>query len=168
MDFHEFRPIPQLAESSQKTHIISVPAYSFSRLVSPSLLSFCSPFYEAYLKGHDTQFTTSSCNHCGSTHSAQRFCLPCVYSPPEVNFLLDFLERTPQTTFAPDLFLSLINLCDYLLLPQHVIFDLIQMYVPQSLCCGSRFARNLVRTLNETSYAVIGQEFAHTYLNNIS
>ena len=28
MDFHESRPIPQLAESSQKTHIISVPAYS--------------------------------------------------------------------------------------------------------------------------------------------
>ena len=44
MDFHQSRPILQLAESSHKTHIVRVPAYAFSRLVSPSLLSFCSPF----------------------------------------------------------------------------------------------------------------------------
>ena len=131
MDFHQSRPILQLAESSHKTHIVRVPAYAFSRLVSPSLLSFCSPFYEAFLNRYDTNFTTSSCSHCGSEHSVQQFCLPSDYSPVEVNFLFDFLERTPQATFAPDLFLSVIRLCDYLLIPHHVIFDLIQLYIPR-------------------------------------
>ena len=106
MDFHQSRPILQLAESSHKTHIVRVPAYAFSRLVSPSLLSFCSPFYEAFLNRHDTNFTTSSCSHCGSKHSRQQFCLPSDYSPTEVNVLLDFLKRTPHVTFASDLFHS--------------------------------------------------------------
>ena len=56
MDFYQCHPILQLAESSDKTHIVRVPAYAFSRLVSPSLLSFCSPFYEAFLNRHDTNF----------------------------------------------------------------------------------------------------------------
>ena len=163
MDSHQSRPILQLAESSHKTHIVRVPAYAFSRLVSPSLLSFCSPFYEAFLNRHDTNFTTSSCSHCGSEHSVQQFCLPSDYSPAEVNFLLDFLERTPQATFAPDLFLSVIRLCDYLLIPHHVIFDLIQLYIPRHLRVRSRFTTDLVQTLNSTSYAVFGHEFAHTY-----
>ena len=163
MDFHQSRPILQLAESSHKTHIVRVPAYAFSRLVSPSLLSFCSPFYDAFLNRHDTNFTTSSCSHCGSEHSVQQFCLPSDYSPAEVNFLFDFLERTPQGTFAPDLFLSVIRLCDYLLIPHHVIFDLIQLYIPRHLRVRSRFTTDLVQTLNSTSYAVFGHEFAHTY-----
>ena len=56
MDFYQCHPILQLAESLDKTHIVRVPAYAFSRLVSPSLLSFCSPFYEAFLNRHDTNF----------------------------------------------------------------------------------------------------------------
>ena len=165
MDFHQSRPILQLAESSHKTHIVRVPAYAFSRLVSPSLLSFCSPFYVAFLNRHDTNFTTSSCSHCGSEHSVQQFCLPSDYSPAEVNFLLDFLERTPQATFAPDLFLSVIRICDYLLIPHHVIFDLIQLYIPRHLRICSRFTKDLVQTLNSTSYAFFGDEFAHTYFS---
>ena len=106
MDFHQSGPITQLAESSQKTHIDRVPAYAFLPLVSPSLLSYYSPFYEAFLNRHDTNFTTSSCSHCGSDHSEQQFCLPSDYSPTEVNFLLDFLKRTSQATFASDLFHS--------------------------------------------------------------
>ena len=96
MDFHQSGPITQLAESSQKTHIVRVPAYAFLPLVSPSLLSFYSPFYEARLNRQDTNFTTSSCSHRGSEHFGQQFCLPSDYSPKEVNFLLDFLKRTPQ------------------------------------------------------------------------
>ena len=107
--------------------------------------------------------TTSSCSHCRSEHSVQQFCLPSDYSPAEVNFLFDFLERTPQATFAPDLFLSVIRLCDYLLIPHHVIFDLIQLYIPRHLRVRSRFTTDLVQTLNSTSYAVFGHEFAHTY-----
>ena len=133
MDFYQCHPILQLAESSDKTHIVRVPAYAFSRLVSPSLLSFCSPFYDAFLNRHDTNFTTSSCSHCGSEHSVQQFCLPSDYSPAEVNFLFDFLERTPQATFAPYLFLSVIHLYDYLLIPHHIMFDLIQLYIPRHL-----------------------------------
>ena len=144
MDFPS-RPILQLAESSHRTHIVQVPAYAFWRLVSPSLLSFCSPFYEAFLNRHDTNFTTSSCSHCGSEHSVQQFCLPSDYSPAEVNFLFDFLERTTQETFAPDLFLSVIRLCDYLLIPHHVIFDLIQLYIPRHLRVRSQFTWSVRR-----------------------
>ena len=106
MDFHQSSPITQLAESSQKTHIVRVPAYAFLPLVSPSLLSYYCPFYEAFLNRHDANFTTSSCSHCGSEHSGQQFCLPPDYSPTGVHFLLDFLKRTPQATFASDLFHS--------------------------------------------------------------
>ena len=103
-------------------------------------------------------FGSTPCSHCGSEHSVQQFC-----SPAEVNFLLDFLERTPRATFAPDLFLSVIRLCDYLLIAHHVIFDLIQLYIPRHLRFFSRFTTDLVQTLNSTSYAVFGHEFAHTY-----
>ena len=89
--------------------------------------------------------------------------MPSDYSPAEVNFLFDFLERTPQATFAPDLFLSVIRLCDYLLIPHHVIFDLIQLYIPRHLRVRSRFTTDLVQTLNSTSYAVFRHEFARNY-----
>ena len=89
--------------------------------------------------------TTSSCSHCRSEHSVQQFCLPSDYSPAEVNFLLDFLERTPQATFAPDLFLSVIRLCDYLLIPHHVIFDLIQLYIPRHLRVRCQFTWSVRR-----------------------
>ena len=82
----------------------------------------------------------------------RRFCLPSDYSPTEVNFLLDFLEHIPQATFAPDLFLSVFRLCDYLLIPHHVIFDLIQLYIARHLRVRSRFTKDLEQTLNSTSY----------------
>ena len=91
--------------------------------------------------------------------------MPSDYSPAEVNFLLDFLERTPQATFAPDLFLSVIRICDYLLIPYHVIFDLIQLYIPRHLRVRSQFTKDLVQTLKSTSYAVFGHELAHTYFS---
>ena len=163
MDCHHSRPIAQLAESHQKTHIISIPAYGFTRLVSPTLLSFCSPFYEAYLQRHANQFTTSSCDHCGSEHSAQRFCLPSIYSPTEVNFLLDFLERTTQATSVPEVFFSVIRLSDYLLLPSHFLFDLIQLYIPRHLRFYWQFTRDVVAVLDATSYHALGRHFASVY-----
>ena len=152
MDFDQSRPIVQIAEASQRTHLICVPAYDFSRSVSPFLFSLSSPFYEAYLSRHANQFTTSSCQHCNSEHTSQRFCLPPNYSPVELNFLLDFIEQTPQATLRPGLLFSLIRLCDYLLIAPHVIFDLIQIYIPRHFRTRSRFTEDLVAVLSNTSY----------------
>lgn len=163
MDFYQCHPILQLAESSDKTHIVRVPAYAFSRLVSPSLLSFCSPFYEAFLNRHDTNFDHLILQSLQVWAFRTTVLFAFWLFTRRSNFLLDFLERTPQATFAPYLFLSVIHLYDYLLIPHHIMFDLIQLYIPRHLRIRSWFTRDLVQTLNSTSYAVFGHEFVHTY-----
>lgn len=127
MDFDLSRPISQLAESSERTHFVCIPSYGFSRPVSPFLLSISSDFYKAYLARHDNQYTVSLCQHCQTEHTSQQFCLPATFTSLEVDFILDFLEQTPQTVFAPRLFFSVIRRCDYPLFPTHVIFDLMQI-----------------------------------------
>jgi len=76
MESRSSRPINQLAESPHKTHTFCIPAYAYTRLVSPALLSFCSSFYAAYLDRHNSTFTNSQCAQCGKEHSATTFCLP--------------------------------------------------------------------------------------------
>jgi len=114
MESMSFRPINQLAESPHKTHTFCIPAYGYTRLVSPALLSFCSPFYAAYLHQHSSTFTTSQCVQCGKEHSATTFCLPYIYSPYELDFVLDFIEHTPPSTFPSPFLLSVLRLCEYL------------------------------------------------------
>ena len=109
-DFDLSRPISQLAESSERTHFVCIPSYNFSRPVSPFLLSISSDFYKAYLERHDSQYTVSLNQHCQTEHTSQQFCLPAIFTSLDVDFLLDFLERTPQAVFAPRLFLSVIRL----------------------------------------------------------
>ena len=48
-DLEPDRPIKQLAESPAKTYLLCIPAYNYTRLVSPVLFSHCSPVYHAYL-----------------------------------------------------------------------------------------------------------------------
>lgn len=117
MDFDLFRPISQLAESSERTHFVCIPSYGFSHPVSPFLLSISSDFYKAYLARHDNQYTVSLCQHCQTEHTSQQFCLPATFTSLEVDFILDFLEQTPQTVFAPRSFFSVIRHCDFPLFP---------------------------------------------------
>ena len=160
------RPIKQLAESPRRTHLICIPAYHYTRFINPGLFSVCSPFYAAYLRRHDSTFTINRCAHCGLEHIALRFCLPYNFSPAAVDFLIDFLERTPQAVLSPPVFLSILSLCDYLLLDNHVIFDMIQIYVPQHLRVRSPFTEALVDALSCTGYARLGEHFAHIYFDD--
>ena len=165
MDFDLSRRISQLAESSERTHFVCIPSYGFSRPVSPFLLSISSDFYEAYLARHDNHYTVSLCQHCQTEHTSQQFCLPATFTSLEVDFILDFLEQTPQTVFAPRLFFSVIRLCDYLLFPPHVIFDLMQIYISRHMGIRSPFTENLLELLRKSSYAVLAQSFAATYFS---
>ena len=133
MDFDLSRPISQLAESSERTHFVCIPSYNFSRPVSPFVLSISSDFYRAYLERHNSQYTVSLCRHRQTEHTSKQFCLPATFISLDVDFLSDFLERTPQAVFVPRLFLSVIRLWDYLLFPTNVVFDLIQMYIPRHM-----------------------------------
>ena len=165
MDFDLFRPISQLAESSERTHFVCIPSYGFSRPVSPFLLSISSDFYKAYLARHDNQYTVSLCQHCQTEHTSQQFCLPATFTSLEVDFILDFLEQTPQTVFAPRSFFSVICRCDYPLFPTHVIFDLMQIYLPRHMRIRSPFTEDLLELLRNNSYAVLAQSFAATYFS---
>ena len=106
---HGFRPLPShlLKESSERTHFVCIPSYGFSRPASPFLLSISSDFYKAYLARHDNQYTVSLCQHCQTEHTSQQFCLPATFTFLEVDLILDFLEQTPQTVFAPRSFFPL-------------------------------------------------------------
>ena len=156
------RLIIQLAESRHRTHEICIPAYSYSRFVYPGLMSFNSAFYSSYLQRHDNQYTAPFCDNCSYSHTSTRFCLPYLYSPYELDFLLDFLEYTPQNSISPSLFLSLIRLCDYLLLNPAVIIDMIYLYIPQNFANRS-YLEALVDILNATSFRELGLEFAANY-----
>ena len=71
------QPEPDMESMSSrpphKTHTFCIPAYAYTRLVSPALLSFCSSFYAAYLDRHNSTFTNSQCAQCGKEHSATTF-----------------------------------------------------------------------------------------------
>ena len=153
MDFDLFRPISQLAESSERTHFVCIPSYGFSRPVSPFLLSISSDFYKAYLARHDNQYTVSLCQHCQTEHTSY------------FDFILDFLEQTTQTVFAPRSFFSVIRRCDYPLFPTYVIFDLMQIYLPRHMRIRSPFTEDLLELLRNSSYAVLAQSFAATYFS---
>ena len=168
MESMSSRPINQLAESPHKTHTFCIPAYGYTRLVSPALLSFCSPFYAAYLHQHSSTFTTSQCVQCGKEHSATTFCLPYIYSPYELDFVLDFIEHTPPSTFPSPFFLSVLRLCDYLMLNHSFIFDMIQHYTPRPMRQRSPFTEALVDALRHTGYNRLGEEFANTYFHQDS
>ena len=140
MDFDLSRRISQLAESSERTQLVCIPSYGFSHPVSPFLLSISSDFYKAYLERHDNQYTVSLCQHCQTAHTSQQFCLPATFTSLEVDFILDFLEKTPQAVFAPRLFFSVIRLYDYLLFPIHVIFYFPSPYA-HSIPLYGRFTR---------------------------
>ena len=161
-DLEPDRPIKQLAESPAKTYLLCIPAYNYTRLVSPVLLSYCSPVQNAYLLFNGV-FATSRCSHCYRVHKKQRFCFSVVYTPHELDFLLDFLELTPQSTSSPSPFLSLLRLCDFLLLPKVLIFDLTQFYVPRHLRYRSLFTEAPVEILNSTGYSTLGASFARIY-----
>ena len=105
------------------------------------------------------------CQHCQTEHTSQQFCLPATFTSLEVDLILDFLEQTPQTVFAPHLFFSVIRLCDYLLFPTHVIFDLMQIYIPRHMRIRFPFTENLLELLRKSSYAVLAQSFAATYFS---
>ena len=165
MDLEPDRPIKQLAESPAKTYLLCIPAYNYARFVSPVLLSHCSPVYNAYLKFNGV-FATSRCSHCYREHTKQRFCLSAVYTPDELDFLLDFLELTPQSIFSPSWFLSLLRLCDFLLLPQVLIFYLIQLYIPRHIRHRCLYTEALVEVLNSTSYSALGACFVRTYFHD--
>ena len=79
---------------------------------------------------------------------------------------MDFLERTLQAVLSPPVFLSIFNLCDYLLLDNHVIFDMSQIYVPQHLRVRSPFTEALIDALSHTGYAGLGEHFAHIYFDD--
>ena len=111
-------------------------------------------------------FAHSKCSHCYKVHTKQRFCFSAVYTPYELDFLLDFLELTPQSTFSLSRFLSLLRLCDFLLLPQVLIFDLIQLYVPRHMRQRSLYTEALVEVLNSTSYSALGASFARIYFRD--
>ena len=162
MDHLFSRPIIQLAESIHRTHEICIPAYSYSRFVSPGLTSFNNVFYNTYLQGHNDEYIVHFFANCGYSHTLTRFCLPYLYSPYELNFLIDFLVYTPQVTISPSLFLFLIRLCDYLLLNPAVIIDMIYLYIPQNFANRS-YLEALVDILNATSYRDLGLEFAANY-----
>ena len=164
-DLEPDRPIKQLAESPPKTYLLCIPAYNYIRFVSPVLFSHCSPVYHAYLMFNGV-FATSRCSHCYKIHTKQRFCFSAVYTPYELDFLLDFLELTPQSTFSLSRFLSLLRLCDFLLLPQVLIFDLIQFYVPRHMRHRSLYTEALVEVLNSTSYSALGASFARIYFRD--
>lgn len=164
-DLEPDRPIKQLAESPVKTHLLCIPAYNYTRFVSPVLLSHCSPVYNAYLMFNGV-FATSRCSHCLRVHTKQRFCFSAVYTPYELDFLLDFLELTPQSAFSLSRFLSLLRLCDFLLLPHVLIFDLIQLYVPRHMRHRSLYTEALVEVLNSTSYSPLGASFTRTYFRD--
>ena len=78
------------------------------------------------------------------------------------------IRRKNKETQRSLTYFSLIHLCDYLLLPHHVIFYLIEMYVPQHLRCRWHSTEGLVEILNRTSFAILGQEFAYIFLKNTS
>ena len=94
------------------------------------------------------------------------FFLPYNYLPAAVDFLIDFLEQTRQAVLYPPVFLSILYLCDYLLLDNHVIFDTIQIYVPQHLRVCSPFTEALVDALSRTGYIRLGEHFAHIYFDH--
>ena len=156
------RPIIQLAESPYRTHEICIPAYSYSRFVSPGLMSFDSAFYNSYLQRHDNEYTVPFCAKSSHSHTSTRFCLSYLYSPYELDFLIDFLEYTPQNSISSSLFLSLIRLCDYFLLNPAVIIDMIYLYIPQNFANRS-YLEALVDILNATSYRELCLEFAANY-----
>ena len=164
MDSSVSCPIRQLAESPWKTQLICIPAYSYSRLVNPGLFSVCSPFYAASLQCHDSSFTNNGCAHCGTEHVAPRFCLPYNYLPAAVDFLIDFLERNLPAVLSLPLFLSILPLCDYLILDNHVIFDMIQIYISNHL--RSPFTEALVDVLSKPAYSGLGAHFAHVYFDD--
>ena len=100
-----FRPKKQLGESPN--------LYS---CFWSTLMSLSSPFYEAYLQRHGNELTTSLCAYYSFEHTTTKFCLSYTFSPRELSFLLDFLERSPRSTLSSSLFISLLRHCDYLML----------------------------------------------------
>ena len=106
------------------------------------------------------------CAQCGTEHVAPRFCLPYNYLPAAVDFLIDLLERNPPAVLSPPLFLSILPLFDYLILDNLVIFDMIQIYIPNHLRVRSPFTVALVDVLSKTAYSGLGEHFAHIYFDD--
>ena len=148
MESMSSRPIiNQLAESPPKTHTIFLRFCLW--LYKSALLSFCSPFYAAYLDRHSSTFTTSQ---CGKKHPATISCLPYIYSPYELDFVLDFIEHTPPSTFSSPFLLSVLRLGEYLTFNHNFIFDMIQHYIPLHMRRRSPFTEALVDALSQTGY----------------
>lgn len=162
MDLMSDRPIKQLAESPARTHLLCIPVYNYARLISPVLLAHCSPVYEAFLRHHNRS-STFRCTHCALEHNSLRFCFPAIHTPYELDFLMDFLELTPQAVFSLSRFLSFLRLCDFLLLPNVLVYDLIQLYVPPHMRNRNVYIEALVEVLGSTTYRELGGAFAITY-----
>ena len=97
----------------------------------------------------------------------QHFEFPIIYSPYELDFVLDFIEHTPHSTFPSLFFLPVLRLCDYLMLNHSFIFDMIQHYMPRQMRKRSPFTEALVDALSHTGYR-LGEEFANTYFHQDS
>lgn len=162
-----FKPlrIPQMLESVHRNNQIAIPRYGYFRNISSTALSCMSSFYEAFRNNHSSRFS-AYCTNCNSEHSSALLCLPDNFSPYILDFLIDFLEGTPQSVLPPSLFFPLIRLCGYLLVENHLIFALIQFYVPSSLRRPCSFASTLVEELTQSGYHQLGQKFASTYLSS--
>lgn len=163
MDFKP-PPIPQILESVNKINTISIPRYGYSRNISPAFFSCISSFYEAFQANHSIKFS-SRCACCKSEHSSALLCLPDEFSPFVLDFLIDFLEGTPQGNLQQQLLPPVIRLCGFLLIETRYIFAMIQLYVPCQMRRPSSFTRALVNELNSTGYHQLGHEFASTYMS---
>lgn len=162
MDLLKPAPIPQVMESENRTHQISIPQYGYSRAISPALMSFASDFYDAFLHNHGVNFS-AHCTHCNSTHGSALLCLPSNFSPFMVDFLLDLIERTPHSIIRPSRLLDVVRLCGFLLVKPLFVYVLTQVYIPSHFRHSSVFTRALVDELDSNGYHHLGQQFADVY-----
>ena len=146
MDSFKPLPIPQMLESVHRHNQISIPRYGYVRNISSTALSCMSSFYEAFRNNHSSRFS-AYCNNCDSEHSSPLLRLPGNFSPSILDFLIDFLEGTPQSVLPPSLLFPVLRLCGYLLVEHHLIFALIQFYVPSSLRRPCSLTSTLVEEL---------------------
>lgn len=87
------------------------------------------------------------------------------FSPFALEFLIDFLECTPQTNIQQPLLFPVIQLCGFLLIECCVIYEIIQVhvYVPSFLRRPSSSTHALVDKLTRSGYHQLGQQFSSTY-----
>ena len=165
MDSFKPLPIPQMFESVHRNNQISIPRYGYFRNISSTAFSCLSSFYDAFRTNHGRGFS-AYCTHCDSEHSSMLLSLPDNFSPFILDFVIDFLEGTPQSVLPPSLLFPVLRLCGYLLVENHLIFALIQFYVPSSLRRPCSFTRALVEELNRSGYHQLGSNFTTTYLSS--